>query len=56
MLSVHNSGGGGYVVAGLDSFSRYQFFVVPVFQSVIGRPSNIEEVRTREDGESGAEE
>ena len=51
VLSIHNSGS-EYIVASLDKFTRYQFFLVPFFQSVLGRPSNIEEVRTREDGKS----
>ena len=42
--------GSEYIVANLAKFSRYQFFLVPVFQSVLGRPSNIEEARTGEDG------
>ncbi|KAF0297409.1 Roundabout 2 [Amphibalanus amphitrite] len=53
VLSIHNSGGNEYIVASLSKFTRYQFFVVPFFQSVLGRPSNIEEVRTNEDVPSG---
>ena len=49
-LSIHNLGS-EYIVANLAKFSRYQFFLVPFVQSVLGRPSNIEEARTREDGE-----
>ena len=48
-LTIHNSGS-EYIVAKLAKFSRYQFFLVPFFQSVQGRPSNMEEARTGEDG------
>ena len=49
-LNIPNSGS-EYIVANLAKFSRYQFFLVPFFQRVLGRPSNIEGVRTGEDGE-----
>ncbi|XP_043224573.1 roundabout homolog 2-like [Amphibalanus amphitrite] len=53
-LSIHNSGAtGSYVVAGLLKFASYQFFVVPFFQSVYGRPSNSRTVRTLQDAPSG---
>ena len=49
-LSIHSSGGGSYIVAGLRKFARYQLFVVPFFQTVYGRPSNSRTVRTLQDG------
>ena len=49
-LSIHNSGGGSYIVSGLRKFARYQVFVVPFIQSVYGRPSNSRTVRTLQDG------
>ena len=50
-LSIHNSGGGTYIVANLLKFAAYEFFLVPFFQSVYGRPSNSRSVRTLQDGE-----
>ena len=50
VLSIHHSASGEYIVASLDKFTRYQFFLVPFYQSVLGRPSNVQEVRTSEDG------
>ncbi|XP_037079101.1 roundabout homolog 2-like, partial [Pollicipes pollicipes] len=52
-LSIHNSGNSAYIVADLDKYATYQFFLVPFFHSVHGRPSNVQVARTRQDVPSG---
>lgn len=52
MLTVLNGGGASTcTVAGLTAFTRYEFFVVPFYKSVEGKPSNSRSARTMEDGE-----
>ncbi|XP_037072033.1 LOW QUALITY PROTEIN: roundabout homolog 1-like [Pollicipes pollicipes] len=53
VLSIHNSGGSAYIVAKLRKFTNYQFFLVPFYKMVMGRPSNMVAVRTMEDAPSG---
>lgn len=51
MLTVlHTGGASGFTVNNLSKFSRYEFFVVPFFKTVEGRPSNSRTLRTLEDG------
>lgn len=47
---LHTGGSYGFTVTNLDKFSRYEFFLVPFFKTVEGRPSNSRVVRTAEDG------
>lgn len=51
MLTVLNGGGASTcTVSGLAPFTRYEFFVVPFYKSVEGKPSNSREARTMESG------
>lgn len=51
MLTVlHTSGASGFTVNNLAKYSRYEFFLVPFFKTVEGRPSNSRQIRTAEDG------
>lgn len=51
MLTVlHTGGSSGFTVNNLERYSRYEFFLVPFFKSVEGRPSNSRQIRTAEDG------
>ncbi|XP_054257308.1 roundabout homolog 2-like [Macrosteles quadrilineatus] len=50
MLTVlHTGDTSGFLVTGLRPYSRYQFFLVPFYKLVDGRPSNSKTVRTLED-------
>lgn len=52
MLTVLNGGGASTcTVSGLTAYTRYEFFVVPFYKSVEGKPSNSRSARTKEDGE-----
>lgn len=51
MLTVlHTGGASGFTVNNLAKYSRYEFFLVPFFKTVEGRPSNSRQIRTAEDG------
>lgn len=51
MLTVLNGGGASQcTVTGLTAYTRYEFFVVPFYKSVEGKPSNSREARTIESG------
>jgi hypothetical protein len=51
MLTVlHAGGASGFQVAGLAKYTRYEFFLVPFYKTVDGRPSNSRMARTLEDG------
>jgi roundabout axon guidance receptor 2 len=50
MVTVLNAGSTGYTVANLQKFTNYEFFLVPFFKSIDGRPSNSKIVQTAEDG------
>lgn len=50
MLTVlHTGGTSGFTVNNLTKYSRYEFFVIPFFKTVEGRPSNSRILRTLED-------
>ncbi|XP_068082136.1 roundabout homolog 2-like [Anabrus simplex] len=50
MLTVlHAGGASGFLVTGLTKFTRYEFFLIPFYKTVDGRPSNSRTVRTHED-------
>ncbi|KAI5694954.1 hypothetical protein M8J75_008330 [Diaphorina citri] len=54
MLTVLHAGeASGFLVTGLAHYSRYEFFLVPFFGSVDGKPSNLRAVRTLECEPSG---
>lgn len=51
MLTVLNGGGASTcTVVGLLKYSLYEFFIVPFYKSVEGKPSNSRSARTMEDG------
>ncbi|XP_075217906.1 roundabout homolog 1-like [Lycorma delicatula] len=50
MLTVLHAGeASGFLVTGLAHFTRYQFFLIPFYKTVDGRPSNSRTARTLED-------
>lgn len=53
MLTVLNAGSGASSckISGLRKFTTYEFFVVPFYKAVEGKPSNSRIARTLEDGE-----
>uniref|UniRef100_A0A8D8UA12 Roundabout homolog 1 n=1 Tax=Cacopsylla melanoneura TaxID=428564 RepID=A0A8D8UA12_9HEMI len=54
VLTVYHAGeASGFLVTGLAHYSRYEFFLVPFFRSVDGKPSNLRSVRTLESEPSG---
>lgn len=51
MLTVLNGGGASTcTVAGLMKYTQYEFFIVPFYKTVEGKPSNSRIARTMEDG------
>lgn len=50
MLTVlHGGGASACTISGLDKFAEYEFFLVPFYKTVEGRPSNSRRARTFED-------
>lgn len=53
MLTVLNGGGASTcTVTGLMKYQLYEFFIVPFYKTVEGKPSNSHMARTLEDGKS----
>jgi roundabout axon guidance receptor 2 len=52
MLTILNAGSGASSckISGLHKFTTYEFFVVPFYKLVEGKPSNSRVARTFEDG------
>lgn len=51
MLTVLNGGGASTcTVTGLIKYQSYEFFIVPFYKTVEGKPSNSRVARTLEDG------
>lgn len=51
MLTVLNGGGASAcTIGGLNKYSEYEFFLVPFYKTVEGRPSNAKRSKTMEDG------
>lgn len=51
MLTVlHGGGASACTMAGLAKHRQYEFFIVPFYKTVEGRPSNSRVARTLEDG------
>lgn len=51
MLTVlHGGGASACTMTGLAKYRRYEFFIVPFYKTVDGRPSNSRVARTLEDG------
>lgn len=52
MLTILNGGGATTCTfSGLMKYTSYEFFMVPFYKSVDGKPSNTKQGRTLEDGE-----
>lgn len=52
MLTVlHGGGASACTMTGLAKYRQYEFFIVPFYKTVDGRPSNSRVARTLEDGE-----
>lgn len=52
MLTILNGGGASScTLTGLVQYTLYEFFIVPFYKSVEGKPSNSRLARTLEDGE-----
>lgn len=50
MLTVLNGGGASTcTITGLLKYTRYEFFIVPFYKTVEGKPSNSRTARTMED-------
>ncbi|XP_054287897.1 protein sax-3-like [Macrosteles quadrilineatus] len=49
LITVLNAGATSYTVTGLRRFMKYNFFLVPFYKTVEGRPSNSKVVQTLED-------
>lgn len=56
MVTVLNAGATSYVLTNLNKYTRYEFFLVPFFKTIEGRPSNVKLATTLEDVPSGAPE
>ena len=53
MVTVYNGGASTFVLSNLPKYSIFEFFLVPFYKSVDGKPSNTRIVRTLEDIPSG---
>lgn len=54
MLTVlHGGGASACTMTGLAKYRQYEFFIVPFYKTVDGRPSNSRVARTLEDGKWG---
>lgn len=49
MVTVYNGGASSYVLDQLPKFTRFEFFLVPFYKTVDGKPSNTRTVSTLED-------
>ncbi|XP_017474613.1 PREDICTED: protein sax-3 isoform X1 [Rhagoletis zephyria] len=51
MMTILNAGSGASActVNGLEKASMYEFFLVPFYKSIVGKPSNSKRIRTMED-------
>ncbi|XP_036340423.1 roundabout homolog 2-like, partial [Rhagoletis pomonella] len=51
MMTILNAGSGATActVNGLEKASMYEFFLVPFYKSIVGKPSNSKRIRTMED-------
>lgn len=53
MLTILNAGNAGATsckISGLQKFTTYEFFIVPFYKTVEGKPSNSRIMQTLEDG------
>ncbi|XP_057341638.1 protein sax-3 isoform X1 [Microplitis mediator] len=56
MVTVLNAGATSYVLTNLKKYTLYEFFLVPFYKTIEGRPSNVQLATTLEDIPSGAPE
>ena len=56
MVTVLNAGATSYVLTNMKKYTRYEFFLVPFYKTIEGRPSNIKLTTTLEDIPSEAPE
>ena len=49
MVTVMNAGATSYVLSDLKKYTRYEFFLVPFYKTIEGRPSNVQLAMTLED-------
>ncbi|KAK0079139.1 hypothetical protein PV325_001681 [Microctonus aethiopoides] len=56
MVTVLNAGATSYVLTNLKKFTFYEFFLVPFYKTIEGRPSNVKSAKTLEDIPSGSPE
>lgn len=49
MVTVLNAGATSYVLTNLNKYTRYEFFLVPFYKTIEGRPSNVKLCTTMED-------
>ncbi|XP_046817776.1 roundabout homolog 2-like isoform X2 [Vespa crabro] len=56
MVTVFNAGATSYVLTNLEKYKRYEFFLVPFYKTIEGRPSNVKLAITLEDVPSSAPE
>lgn len=51
MLTVlHGGGASACTITSLDKFTMYNFFLIPFYKNIEGRPSNSKQTTTLEDG------
>ncbi|XP_046420338.1 roundabout homolog 2-like [Neodiprion virginianus] len=56
MVTVLNAGATSYVLVNLKKYTQYEFFLVPFYKTIEGRPSNVKLATTLEDAPTGAPE
>ncbi|XP_011310480.1 roundabout homolog 2-like [Fopius arisanus] len=56
MVTVMNAGATSYVLTNLKKYTMYEFFLVPFYKTIEGRPSNVKLSTTLEDVPSGSPE
>lgn len=53
MLTVlHGGGASACTITSLDKFTMYNFFLIPFYKNIEGRPSNSKQTTTLEDGKT----
>ncbi|XP_044018248.1 roundabout homolog 1-like isoform X1 [Aphidius gifuensis] len=56
MVTVMNAGATSYILTNLKKYTLYEFFLVPFYKTIEGRPSNVKLATTLEDIPSGTPE
>jgi roundabout, axon guidance receptor 2 len=47
---LHSGSASGFSISGLRKYTTYEFFLIPFYKNIDGRPSNSKIARTLEDG------